>query len=120
MRSRELRNHSTRSEIHLWNQLKRRQVKGYQFNRQKPLGPYIVDFFCKRLNLVIEIDGYTHDSEEAQAKDRERQEFLEGMGLRFLRLRDEEVRENIDGVMKKIEEMIEGIERDQLNPPGPL
>lgn len=114
--SRELRNHSTRSEITLWNQLKRKQVKGLQFNRQKPLGPFIVDFYCKRLNLVIEIDGITHESDEAKLNDAKRQSLLEGMGLKFLRFTDEEVLQNIDGVIRKIEMWVE----ENTNPPDPL
>jgi len=55
--SRELRNHSTLSEVLLWNKLRASQFRGYGFNRQKPLNQYIVDFYCKKLNLVIEIDG---------------------------------------------------------------
>ncbi len=58
--ARNLRNHSTLSEVLLWNQLKRRQMMGYQFYRQRPIGNYIVDFFCPKLNLVIEIDGESH------------------------------------------------------------
>lgn len=114
--SRKLRNHSTRSEITLWNQLKRKQVKGLQFNRQKPLGPFIVDFYCKRLNLVIEIDGITHESDEAKLNDAKRQSLLEGMGLKFLRFTDKEVLQNIDGVIRKIEMWVE----ENTNPPDPL
>jgi len=56
-RARELRNNSTLSEVILWKQLKSRQMHGYQFMRQKPIDNYIVDFFCSKLNLIIEIDG---------------------------------------------------------------
>lgn len=58
--ARELRNNSTLSEVLLWNQLKTRKMGGYQFMRQKPISEYIVDFFCNRLKLVIEIDGESH------------------------------------------------------------
>jgi len=63
-RSRELRNGSTTSEILLWKHLRTRQMKGYQFNRQKPLGKFIADFYCKLLGLVIEIDGSSHIGKE--------------------------------------------------------
>jgi very-short-patch-repair endonuclease len=59
-KSRELRNNSTLAEVPLWNQLKGRKMRGYQFMRQKPIGNYIVDFFCSKLKLVIEIDGESH------------------------------------------------------------
>jgi len=58
--SRKLRSSSTLSEILLWNELKSSKMMGYQFMRQKPIGRYIVDFYCSKLKLVIEIDGETH------------------------------------------------------------
>ncbi len=75
---------------------------GYTFNRQKPLGRYIVDFYCKPLNLVIEVDGGYHFEEEQKVKDRERQILLESMGLHFLRFHDEQVRKDMDIVLKEI------------------
>jgi very-short-patch-repair endonuclease len=56
-----LRNNSTLSEVLLWQKLRAGSMLGFKFNRQKPLGKYIVDFYCKNLNLVIEIDGSSHD-----------------------------------------------------------
>ena len=78
-------------------------MMGYTFNRQKPLGRYIVDFYCKPLNLVIEVDGGYHEEELQKIKDKERQQILEDMGLNFLRFSDREVRKNIDSVVKAIE-----------------
>ncbi len=73
--ARNLRNNSTLSEVLLWNQLKQRKMSGYQFLRQRPIGNYIVDFFCHKLKLVIEIDGESHaDKKET---DRIRQDYLE-------------------------------------------
>lgn len=79
---------------------------GYTFNRQKPLKRYIVDFYCKPLNLVIEIDGGCHEEEVQKIKDSERQQVLEEMGLNFLRFSDKEVRKNIDSVLRIIENYI--------------
>ena len=62
--ARNLRNNSSISEIRFWNQVKGKQMKGYQFLRQKPIGNYIVDFFCSKLHLVIEIDGESHLGQE--------------------------------------------------------
>ncbi|WKZ20402.1 MAG: DUF559 domain-containing protein [Candidatus Jettenia sp. CY-1] len=59
--SRELRKNSTLSEILLWNKLKARKMRGYQFMRQKPIDNYIADFYCSKLRLVIEIDGNSHE-----------------------------------------------------------
>ena len=82
-KARNLRNNSTFSEILLWNRLKLKQLKDYQFLRQKPLDKYIVDFFCYRLMLAIEIDGDSHIDNERI--DKMRQEELESLGIRFLR-----------------------------------
>lgn len=79
---------------------------GYTFNRQKPLKRYIVDFYCKPLNLVIEVDGGYHEEEMQKIKDSDRQQVLEEMGLNFLRFRDKEVRKNIDNVLSVIESYI--------------
>lgn len=81
-------------------------MMNYTFNRQKPLKKYIVDFYCKPLNLVIEVDGGYHEEEQQKIKDNERQQVLEEMGLNFLRFKDNEVRKDIDGVLKVIENYI--------------
>jgi very-short-patch-repair endonuclease len=101
--SRKLRNNSTPGEILLWKRLRAGNMMNYTFNRQKPLKRYIVDFYCKPLNLVIEVDGGYHEEEAQRIKDHERQEVLEEMGLNFLRFTDKEVRKNIDNVLKTIE-----------------
>ena len=65
-KARELRNNSTFTEVMLWNYLKKKQMKGYDFHRQKPLDEYIVDFFCIELMLAIEVDGESHYGNEAK------------------------------------------------------
>ena len=100
--SRFLRNNSTVGEILLWKQLRAGSMKGYQFNRQKPLGEYIVDFYCKPLHLVIEVDGGYHFEPGQLVKDKERQSILEDMGLRFLRFEEMQVRKDMDVVLRKI------------------
>ena len=91
--SRELRKKGTLSEVLLWNKLKARKIKGYQFMRQKPIDNYIVDFFCNELMLAIEIDGCTHN--EKSEEDQRRQAKLESLGVRFLRFYDFDVKKNI-------------------------
>jgi very-short-patch-repair endonuclease len=108
--SRYLRNNSTTSEVLLWQYLKASQMHGYSFNRQKPLGRYIVDFYCRKLNLVIEIDGDSHKVEEVMVNDIVRQEVLENMGVYFLRYDDLDVKFNIGFVLQSIESHM-------LNPP---
>lgn len=73
--ARKLRNSSTKSEIKLWQYLKGKQMMGYDFHRQKPIDNFIVDFFCNKLKLVIELDGYTHKFEEVVDKDKLRVEI---------------------------------------------
>jgi len=104
--ARQLRNNSTPSEILLWRYLKRRQMLSYDFERQKPIDNYIVDFFCNELLLAIEIDGDTHNYKYNY--DRERQERLEKLGIEFLRFTDIDVKRNIEGVLSAIEHWING------------
>jgi len=103
--ARQLRRNSTLGEVLLWNELKRKQMMGYDFHRQKPIGEYIVDFYCPRLRLVIEIDGDSHFMREK--KDAERQQKLEGVGLRFLRLDDLDVKFQMEKVLVTIRQWIE-------------
>lgn len=112
--SRNLRSHQTLGETLLWMRLQKRQVGGYQFNRQKPLGNYIVDFYCKKLQLVIEVDGGSHHFEEIMVKDVERQRILEGLGIHFLRFSEMDVRTKMDDVSLRIESFIENIEDERV------
>ena len=100
--SRDLRSHSTLSEILLWQKLRASQLRGYAFNRQKPLGNYIVDFYCRKTNLVTEIDGGSHDYEEAVVEDGKRQQILEELGVSFLRFSDWEVKNVMAFVLGEI------------------
>jgi very-short-patch-repair endonuclease len=104
--SRQLRNHSTLGEILLWKKLRAGTMMTYTFNRQKPLNRYIVDFYCKPLNLVIEVDGGYHNGTLQLIKDKERQQILESMGLNFLRFTDEQVRKDMEIVLVTIESYI--------------
>ena len=97
-----LRKNMTLSEVLLWQRLKQGQLLGYDFDRQRPIDNYIVDFFCKDLMLAIEIDGSSHHSEMAFAQDIRRQKRLETLGIRFLRFKDEEVKKDLDRVVEQI------------------
>src|SRR5688500_13199586 len=90
--SRKLRNNSTFGEVLLWNELKGKTFMGYTFNRQKPLGRYIVDFYFKELKLVIEIDGISHFFEEVAVKDENKQNIILSMGLQMIRFKEKDVR----------------------------
>jgi very-short-patch-repair endonuclease len=104
--SRQLRENMTDAETHLWTKIRRKQLKGYQFYRQKPIGDYIVDFFCPRAKLVIEIDGSHHLIGEAIEYDRIRDDYLSSLGLRVLRFTNTEVLMHIEGVVESIDKEI--------------
>ncbi|MFO7444733.1 MAG: DUF559 domain-containing protein [Ignavibacteriaceae bacterium] len=103
--ARRLRKKSTFSEIMLWNELKKFQVRDYDFDRQRPIDNYIVDFYCKDLMLAIEIDGEVHIGREV--KDAIRQKRLESLGVRFLRFSDTDIFYNLEWVVKEIEVWID-------------
>jgi very-short-patch-repair endonuclease len=102
--SRRLRKEMTDAERLLWSKIRGKQLKGYQFYRQKPIGKFIVDFYCPNANLVLELDGGQHYTEDGITKDRRRDNFMRSIGLRVLRFSDREVFENIEGVIEKIGE----------------
>jgi very-short-patch-repair endonuclease len=104
--SRRLRKNSTLGEILLWQKLRAGTMMNYTFNRQKPLDRYIVDFYCKPLNLVIEVDGSYHLEPEQLINDTERQQLLEGMGVTFLRFSEQQVRKDMDMVWRTIKDCI--------------
>ena len=112
--SRLLRNNSTLSEVLLWKKLRKGNIMGFKFNRQKPLGNYIVDFYCKSLNLVIEIDGSSHDNKYEE--DCYRQKELEKLGMIVLRFRDLQVKKDMNNVIRAIEIWIDN---SGINPPYP-
>ena len=100
--SRQLRNNMTDAERQLWAKIRMKQLKGYQFYRQKPIGDYIVDLFCPEAKIVIEIDGSHHLVGETIEYDRIRDDYLTSLGLRVLRFTNAEVMRNIEGVIEKI------------------
>lgn len=109
--ARKLRNNSTYAEVLLWNQLKNKQLKGYDFHRQKPILNYILDFFCHELYLAIEVDGITHDSEIQQAKDKVRQSEIEALGITFLRFEDSLIKTQMHSVISEILSFVEEFEK---------
>ena len=100
--SRKLCRNMTDAEKLLWSKLRGRQVKGLQFNRQKPIGNYIVDFYCRKAKLVIEVDGSQHYQKDGKEKDKVRDAYMSQLGLRVLRFSDRDVLVNIDGVFEVI------------------
>ena len=104
--ARQLRNNSTKSEIRLWQKLKRNQMHGYDFHRQKPIDEYIVDFFCNKLQLAIECDGYSHEILEVWEKDVKKTNRLNTLGIEVLRFSDYQIMNDMDNVLRSIEDHI--------------
>jgi very-short-patch-repair endonuclease len=104
--ARELRKNMTEAEKLLWSKIRRKQLKGYQFYRQKTIGNYIVDFYCPATKLVIELDGGQHYTPEGKAKDKRRDEYLGALGLTVLRFSDRDVFVNTDGVLQMIYDLL--------------
>jgi len=68
--ARKLRKEATEAEIRLWSKLRRKQLEGFRFRRQQPIGPYVVDFFCPQARLIVEVDGGQHSDREAYDAER--------------------------------------------------
>jgi very-short-patch-repair endonuclease len=96
----------TDAERAVWRRVRGKQLRGFQFYRQRIIGNYIVDFYCPKAKLIVEIDGGQHYSGEGAEKDRVRDNHLKGLGLNVFRFSDREVIENIDGVMERIFESL--------------
>lgn len=96
-----LRREATPVERLLWQQLSRRQLAGYKFSRQMPVGPFICDFLCRSEGPAIELDGLSHDF--SVERDAARDAFLAERGVRTLRFGNSAVADNIEGVLIKIE-----------------
>jgi very-short-patch-repair endonuclease len=98
-----LRKEATPQEIILWARLKNKQL-GCKFRRQHSIGKYVVDFYCSEKKLVIEIDGWQHKEQERY--DEERIKYLESLELKVLRFWNNDVNDNLNGVILKIEEYL--------------
>ena len=92
----------TFAEVLLWNEKKQKKVHGFDFDRQRPIDNYIVDFYCKDLMLAIEVDGSSHETPEAIDEDEIRQKRLEEIGVNVLRFDDRQVREDIENVISLV------------------
>ena len=104
-----LRNESTYAEALLWKYIRNRSL-GVQFHRQVPLDKFIVDFYCNELKLAVEIDGITHEGDEAIQRDEVRQKRLEYLGVSFIRFADNDVKTNSQGcytaLQMKVDELL--------------
>jgi very-short-patch-repair endonuclease len=111
-RARSLRRNPTDAERKLWQALRRKQVEGFRFRRQHPIGPYVVDLVCLSEKLVIEVDGGQHASQ--LERDTQRTRWLESRGYRVLRFWNHDVLRNTRGV---VETILEAANRREGPPP---
>ena len=98
-RSRVLRANETSAEAKLWSELRNRQLAGLKFVRQAPVGYYFADFLCRERRIIVEIDGGTHSTVEELASDAAREAELHRLGFRVFRAWNDEIYDNIDGVL---------------------
>ncbi|MBV6627479.1 MAG: endonuclease domain-containing protein [Rivularia sp. (in: Bacteria)] len=98
--ARQFRKNPTPSEAILWQALRNRQLEGRKFRRQQPIGNFIVDFFCGSERLIVEVDGKIHESQKDL--DQQRQQLLESLGLRFVRISSELVETNLPAALEVI------------------
>jgi very-short-patch-repair endonuclease len=116
-RAQALRNNATDAERALWRHLSRRQLEGFKFSRQIPVGPFVCDFLCRERALVVEVDGGQHADSERDAK---RTAYLESEGYRVIRFWNNEVLENVDGVLRLILNQLQRLPPRFTRPPLPL
>jgi very-short-patch-repair endonuclease len=105
-RARSLRKSQTSAESKLWFYIRNRQVDGHKFVRQVPLCGYFVDFLCRELRLVIEVDGATHGTPEEIARDARRTEALNAEGYEVLRINNDDIHQGLDGAIDAIHHAI--------------
>ncbi|MBE9144309.1 endonuclease domain-containing protein [Planktothrix mougeotii] len=99
-RSKQLRQEMTPEEKILWEQLRRNNLNGLHFRRQQIIDGFIVDFYCHQAQLVIEVDGEIH--EQQVESDQERDAILAARGLKIIRIKNQEIRQNLQGVLQQI------------------
>ncbi len=100
--ARNLRIRSTLGEQELWSALRRKQLGGRKFRRQQAVGPFVLDFYCSEERLAVEVDGSIHDDPEQALLDAERQGLMESLGIRFVRLHNDLVMNNLPAALSRI------------------
>jgi len=105
-RSRKLRADMTDAERVLWSRIRRKQIKGVQFYRQKPVGNYIVDFYCPKAKLIIEVDGGYHKRSEIMQNDHEKDKTMNELGFTVLRFSNDQVMNHIEHVLEEIKRVL--------------
>lgn len=102
------------TERRIWSHLRCRQVDGWKFRRQHPIGPYFVDFYCASAKLVVEFNGLSHDDDRQWAYDQRRQAWLEAQGYRVLNLNYETEQEQLDDLIAVLYRHLERLEAERV------
>ena len=103
-RARQMRLTLTPAEARLWKYLQNHQLAGRKFRRQHSVGPYVLDFYCPREHLAVELDGAAHDQELAAQRDEIRTRYLESHGIKVVRFENRDVMNNLEGVLQMIKD----------------
>jgi very-short-patch-repair endonuclease len=101
----------------LWSHLRSKILDGYKFRRQYGIDRYVVDFYCPKVKLVIELDGDSHFTQEAKEYDAQREVFFKSLGIKTVRFTNLDIRENINGVLEKIVEIVNCLPKKIVRPP---
>jgi very-short-patch-repair endonuclease len=110
-----LRKNQTPAESLLWKFIKGNQIKDTRFRRQFSVGNYILDFYCRKLKLGIELDGNSHFTETGQEKDKERDDYLNKLGITVMRFENDLIMKRLETVLSMIEEKIEELNTTPLS-----
>lgn len=108
-RRRWLRSHQTIAEKKIWEVLRKQRVNGRRVLRQYSVGPYILDFYCPKARLAVEIDGGHHGSIQGKAYDQERSDFLQAHNITVIRFWNDEVDQQMHDVIEKIEKALDAV-----------
>lgn len=103
--ARKMRREPTPAEQAMWTLLRHRRLSGFKFRRQHPFGPYILDYYCPRSRIAVELDGDSHASEEGMRSDEERERLLTENGIAILRFWNDEVHADSEAVLGRIVEV---------------
>lgn len=106
-RARTLRSKATSAEDRLWFELRARRLAGLKFVRQWPIGPFFADFVCREMKVIVEVDGGTHATDDELAQDAARTACLKASGYRMFRVHNQDVYDNLDGVLDTLLAFIE-------------
>ena len=105
-RRKELRINMTEAEKILWEYLKNKKLEGYKFRRQYSVDSFIIDFYCPKIKLGIEVDGEVHFTDEAKEYDENRSGFLSDFGIEIIRFKNDEVFNNVEIVLNRIKQKL--------------